>query len=211
MKKILKTLIVTLMLSIMTSTVVLADSVKSAEEIKQMLLGLGIPSTYVGNAIEYLQKKEMSEAQYEVIKAKINEAEEILNGDSDISVIDSERREVLQNLAKEAASSVGLKVVFGKDSTGVTTVVLSDANNNTIVAIDTLHVIEIVQNLDLEEVHEMTKDLIEFANNSEKDKFEPVDGDFNYTGTNAGNTILLGLGLIMLSGVTFVTTRKVFA
>lgn len=211
MKKILKTLMVTLMISIMSSTAVLADSVKSAEEIRQMLLGLGIPSTYVGNAIEYLQKTEISEAQYEVIKAKINEAEKILNGDTDISLIDSERKAVLQNLATEAASSVGLKVVFGKDSTGVTTVVLSDANNNIIVAIDTIQVIEIVQNLDLEEVHEMTKDLIEFANNSEKDEFEPVDGDFNYTGTNAGSEVLIGSGLIILSGVTFVTTRKVFA
>lgn len=211
MKKILKTLMVTLMITIMSTTAVFAYSVKSAEEIRQMLLNLGVPSTYVGNAIEYLQKIEISEEQYDIIKAKINEAEQILNGENDITSLDSDRKEALKNLATEAASVVGLNVVFGKDSTGVTTVVLTDANNNVVVSLNTLQVIEIVQNLDLEEIKEITKDLIEFANNSEKDEFEPVDGDFNYTGTNAGSKVLLGLGLITVSGVTFVTTRKVFA
>ena len=210
MKKILKTIVVTLIISIMSSIVVFADGISSAEEIRIRLLELGVPNTYVGNIIEYLQKTEVSEETYKIIKAKIDEAERVLNGDVDISLIDDERKQILQNLATESAAAMGLRVVFGKDSKGVTTVTIIDANNNHIASLDTMHVIEIIRNLDLEKIHETTKEIIKFAIESKKDEFEPIGGDFNNTGTNIGNKIALGLGLIALSGITFIRAKKVF-
>lgn len=210
MKKILKMMSIILIISLMSTTVVFAEKRQTAQLIQQELLNLGVPNTYVGNIIEYLQKIEISEEQYNRIKNKIDEAKIILNGESDVSKFDEDARSKLKNLASEAASIIGVRVVFGKDSKGVTTVNLLDANNSSILSLDTFNVIYIVENFELNEVNEIIIDMIEFTNNPEKNEFQPIEGEFNNTGINVGYKMALGFGLIMLSGITFVATKKVF-
>lgn len=192
----------------MSTTVVFAEKRPTAQLIQQELLSLGVPNTYVGNIIEYLQKIEISEHQYNRIQNKLDEAKIILNGESDVSKFNEAERNKLKNLASEAASIIGVRVVFGKDSKGVTTVNLLDANNSSILSLDTFNVIYIVENFELKEVNEIIIDMIEFSNNPEKNEFQPIEGEFNNTGTNVGYKMALGLGLIMLSGITFVATKK---
>lgn len=195
----------------MSTTVVFAEKRQTAQLIQQELLSLGVPNTYVANIIEYLQKIEISEEQYNRIEKKLDEAKIILNGESDVSNFDEAERNKLKNLASEAASIIGVRVVFGKDSKGVTTVNLLDANNSSIVSLDTFNVVYIVENFELKEVNEIIIDMIEFANNPEKNEFQPIEGEFNNTGINVGYKMALGLGLIMLSGITFAVTKKAFA
>ena len=208
MKKILKMMSITLIICLMSTTVVFAEKRPTAQLIQQELLSLGVPNTYVGNIIEYLQKIEISEHQYNRIQNKLDEAKIILNGEYDVSKFNEAERNKLKNLASEAASIIGVRVVFGKDSKGVTTVNLLDANNSSIVSLDTFNVIYIVENFELKEVNEIIIDMIEFSNNPEKNEFQPIEGEFNNTGTNVGYKMALGLGLIMLSGITFVATKK---
>ena len=210
MKKILKMMSIILIISLMSTTVVFAEKRQTAQLIQQELLRLGVPNTYVGNIIEYLQKIEISEEQYNRIKDKIDEAKIILNGESDVSKFDEDARSKLKNLASEAASIIGVRVVFGKDSKGVTTVNLLDANNASIVSLDTFNIIYIIENFELNEVNEIIINMIEFANNPEKNEFQPIEGEFNNTGINVGYKMALGFGLIMLSGITFVGTKKAF-
>ena len=210
MKKILKMMSIILIISLMSTTVVFAEKRQTAQLIQQELLRLGVPNTYVGNIIEYLQKIEISEEQYNRIKNKIDEAKIILNGESDVSKFDEDARSKLKNLASEAASIIGVRVVFGKDSKGVTTVNLLDANNASIVSLDTFNIIYIIENFELNEVNEIIINMIEFANNPEKNEFQPIEGEFNNTGINVGYKMALGFGLIMLSGITFVGTKKAF-
>ena len=208
MKKILKMMSITLIICLMSTTVVFAEKRPTAQLIQQELLSLGVPNTYVGNIIEYLQKIEISEHQYNRIQNKLDEAKIILNGESDVSKFNEAERNKLKNLASEAASIIGVRVVFGKDSKGVTTVNLLDANNSSILSLDTFNVVYIVENFELKEVNEIIIDMIEFSNNPEKNEFQPIEGEFNNTGTNVGYKMALGLGLIMLSGITFVATKK---
>lgn len=199
---------ITLIICLMSTTVVFAEKRPTAQLIQQELLSLGVPNTYVGNIIEYLQKIEISEHQYNRIQNKLDEAKIILNGESDVSKFNEAERNKLKNLASEAASIIGVRVVFGKDSKGVTTVNLLDANNSSILSLDTFNVVYIVENFELKEVNEIIIDMIEFSNNPEKNEFQPIEGEFNNTGTNVGYKMALGLGLIMLSGITFVATKK---
>ena len=39
-------------------------------------------------------------------------------------------------------------------------------------------------------------------------KFYPISGELNKTGTNVGNLIITGFGLIALSGAVFVTSKR---
>lgn len=211
MKKVLKVMLAMVLMFNVISIKAFAYDIPSAEEISQLLLEHGVPHTYVGNAIEYLQKIEVTEEQYNRILSKIDEAEAILDGISDITTADDEIKNAVKNLISETAQVVGLQVVFGKDSTGVTTVVLVDTSGNNIAELNTFHVVDIVQNLDLNRITETVTDVVIFANGTTKDEFDPIDGDFNNTGNNYGNSILVGSGLIILSGVTFVVSRKVVA
>lgn len=211
MKKVLKVMLAMVLMLNIISVKAFAYDIPSAEEIRQLLLEHGVPHTYVGNAIEYLQKIEVTEEQYNSILSKIDEAEAILGEISNIATAPDEIKSVIKDLVSEAAEVVGLQVVFGKDSTGVTTVDIIDSSGSSIAELNTFHVIDIVLNLDLNKITETVTDVVEYANGTTKEEFDPIDGDFNNTGNDYGKSILVGSGLIALSGVTFVVSRKAFA
>lgn len=211
MKKVLKVMSMILLVTLMLSTVSFATNLTPAQQLQQRLINLGIPNTYIGNIVEYLQKIKITQDQFNSINAKIDEAVSLTNGATDISTIDEEVKNKIKNLASESASILGLRLTFGKDSKGVTTATLSDANGNNILSLNTFDVIDLVQNIDPNEIKEIVRIITEFSNNPEKNKFDPISGELNKTGTNVGNVMVTGFGLIALSGVVFVTSKKVFA
>lgn len=129
MKKVLKVISMTLLMTFMLSKLSFATNLTPAQ---QRLINLGIPNTYIGNVIEYLQKIKITEDQFNSINAKIDEAVSLTNGVTDISIVDEEVKSKIKNLASESASILGLRLTFGKDSKGITTATLSDANGNNI-------------------------------------------------------------------------------
>lgn len=211
MKKALKLMSMTLLMTLMLSTVSFATNLTPAQQLQQRLINLGIPNTYIGNIVEYLQKIKINEDQFNTINAKIDEAVALTDGATDISTIDEEVKSKIKNLASESASILGLRLTFGKDSKGVTTATLSDANGNNILSINTFDVIDLVQNIDANEIKEVVRIITEFSNNPEKNKFDPISGELNKTGTNVGNVMATGFALIALSGVVFVGSKRVFA
>lgn len=209
MKKVLKIMSMTLLMTFMLSTVSLATNLTLAQQLQQRLITLGIPNTYIGNIVEYLQKIKINEDQFKSINAKIDEAVALSNGSTDISIIDEEVKSKIKNLASESASILGLRLTFGKDSKGVTTATILDANGNNILSLNTFNVIDLVQNIDTNEIKEVVRIITEFSNNPEKNKFDPISGELNKTGTNVGNVMAVGFGLIALSGAIFITSKRV--
>lgn len=132
MKKVLKVISMTLLMTFMLSKLSFATNLTPAQQLQQRLINLGIPNTYIGNVIEYLQKIKITEDQFNSINAKIDEAVSLTNGVTDISIVDEEVKSKIKNLASESASILGLRLTFGKDSKGITTATLSDANGNNI-------------------------------------------------------------------------------
>ena len=199
----------TLLMTFMLSTVSFATNLTLAQQLQQRLITLGIPNTYTGNIVEYLQKIKINEDQFKSINAKIDEAVALSNGATDISIIDEEVKSKIKNLASESASILGLRLTFGKDSKGVTTATILDANGNNILSLNTFNVIDLVQNIDTNEIKEVVIIITEFSNNPEKNKFDPISGELNKTGTNLGNVMAVGFGLIALSGAIFITSKRV--
>ena len=208
MKKVLKVMLITLLMTLMLSSVSFARNLTLAQQLQQRLISLGISNTYIGNLVEYLQKIRINEDQFNSINSKIDEAISLTNGSTDIINIDEEVKSKIKNLASESVSMLGLRLTLGKDSKGVTTATLSDANNNNILSLNTFDVVELVENIDPNEIKEIVRIITEFSNNIEKDKFYPISGELNKTGTNVGNLIIAGFGLIALSGAVFVTSKR---
>lgn len=209
MKKVLKIMCMTLLMTFMLSTVSFATNLTLAQQLQQRLISLGIPNSYRGKIVEYLQKIKINEDQFKSINAKIDEAVALANGATDISIIDEEVKSKIKNLASESASILGLRLTFGKDSKGVTTATILDANGNNILSLNTFNVIDLIQNIDPNEIKEVVRIITEFSNNPEKNKFDPISGELNKTGTNVGNVMAVGFGLIALSGAIFITSKRV--
>ena len=186
-----------------------ATNLTLAQQLQQRLINLGIPNSYRGNIVEYLQKIKINEDQFKSINAKIDEAVALANGATDISIIDEEVKSKIKNLASESASILGLRLTFGKDSKGVTTATILDTNGNNILSLNTFNVIDLVQDIDPNEIKEVVIIITEFSNNPEKNKFDPISGELNKTGTNVGNVMAVGFGLIALSGAIFITSKRV--
>lgn len=210
MRNAFKTLAMTLIMVLSITTIAFADN-QAALKLQEKLRSLGIADTYIGAAVEYFQKVEITDAQLEVIDAKIEEAKVLIGNETDLSKLDDVTKVAIQGLVQEAASTLGLKVTFGKDSTGVTTATITDLNNNPIVVVNTLDLFEIVTNVSFVEIIDIIEVAVELSNSVEDDKFIPVSGSLNKTATNYGNVMAAGVGLVALAGILFIGSKKVLA
>lgn len=210
MKKAFKTLAMTLVMALTVTTMAFADSA-AATKLQEKLKALGVPNTYIGATVEYLQKVEITDAQLATIDAKIEKAKALIGNETDLSKLDASTKASIQGLAQEAASTLGLKVSFGKDSKGVTTLTVTDASGKTVLALNTLDVVNVVTNIKVTDIVDVVKIAAEFSNSADKNKFNPVSGTLNKTATNAGNVMAAGLGLVALAGALFVGSKRVLA
>lgn len=208
MKKILKTLVVSLAMVLTMTVSVFANP---ANDLKNELLSLGIPSSYVGNIIEYLQKTTISEADYNKAMGYVNEAKAIIGNTKDLGKLSQKDKNTLQSLASKAGNALGLKVNFGKNAQGKTTVVVTDSNGATILKMSTTDVLELVTNFDISVVVEILESVVEFSNNPDKGEFTPVGGELTGTATTYPALMLLGALMVVGAGFVALKAKKQFA
>lgn len=208
MKKILKTLVVSLAMVLTMTVSVFANP---ANDLKNELLSLGIPSSYVGNIIEYLQKTTISEADYNKAMGYVNEAKAIIGNTKDLGKLSQKDKNILQSLASKAGNALGLKVNFGKNAQGQTTVVVTDSNGATILKMSTADVLELVTNFDISVVVEILESVVEFSNNPDKGEFTPVGGELTGTATTYPTLMLLGALMVVCAGFVALKAKKQFA
>lgn len=208
MKKILKTLVVSLAMVLTMTVSVFANP---ANDLKNELLSLGIPSSYVGNIIEYLQKTTISEADYNKAMGYVNEAKAIIGNTKDLRKLSQKDKNILQSLASKAGNALGLKVNFGKNAQGQTTVVVTDINGATILKMSTADVLELVTNFDISVVVEILESVVEFSNNPDKGEFTPVGGELTGTATTYPALMLLGALMVVGAGFVALKAKKQFA
>lgn len=207
MKNAFKTISMTLLMVLTITTMAFADN-QAAVKLQEKLRALGIADTYIGAAVEYLQKIEITDEQLETIDAKIEEAKGLIGNEKDLSKLDDSTKLAIQGVVQEAASTLGLKVSFGKNEMGVTTATITDLNNKPIMGVNTLDLFETVTNISFAEIIDVIQIAVEFSNSAENDKFKPISGTLNKTATNYGNIMAIGLGLVVLSGTLFIGSKK---
>lgn len=208
MKKMLKTLVVSLAMVLTMTVSVFANP---ANDLKNELLSLGVPSSYVGNIIEYLQKTTISEADYNKATGYVNEAKAIIGNTKDLGKLSQNDKNTLQSLASKAGNALGLKVNFGKNAQGKTTVVVTDNNGATILKMSTTDVLELVTNFDISVIVEILESVVEFSNNPDKGEFTPVGGELTGTATTYPALMLLGALMVVGAGFVALKAKKQFA
>ena len=210
MKKAFKTLAMTLVMALTVTTMAFADSA-AATKLQEKLRALGVADTYIGATVEYLQKVQITDAQLQAVNAKIDAAKALIGNETNLSKLDSATKDSIKGLAQEAASTLGLKVSFGKNDKGTTTATITDANGKTILSLSSSDLSSVVKNFNVSDLVDVVKTAAEFSNSADKNKFTPVSGSLNKTATNTGNVMAAGLGLVALAGALFVGSKKVFA
>ena len=210
MKKAFKTLAMTLVMALTVTTMAFADSA-AATKLQEKLRALGVADTYIGATVEYLQKVQITDAQLQEVNAKIDAAKALIGNETNLSKLDSATKDSIKGLAQEAASTLGLKVSFGKNDKGTTTATITDANGKTILSLSSSDLSSVVKNFNVSDLVDVVKTAAEFSNSADKNKFTPVSGSLNKTATNTGNVMAAGLGLVALAGALFVGSKKVFA
>ena len=138
MGKILKSLVISMIIVCSMTVSIFATS---AEDIRQELLAVGVPSSYIGSLIEYLQKNTISDTDHEKIVAYIDEARAILGNVEHVGELSDSEQLTIKNLAVKAGNTIGLEVSFGKED-GITTLIVKDANDATVLKMATLDAIE---------------------------------------------------------------------
>ena len=208
MKKLLKTLLISMVMVFAMAITTFANPVT---DLRDELLAIGVPSAYVGNVIEHLQKTSISDSQYKSIKKDIAKAKDIIGDTKDLTKLSSKDKNSLQHLATKAGKSLGLNVKFSKNASGKTVVVATDKNGATILKMSTADVQGLVINFNLEILINIFESIVEFANNPDKGNFTPIGGELTQTATGYGKTMALGLAMIAGALGVVTVSKKQFA
>ena len=203
MKKILKSLVISMIIVCSMTASIFAIS---PEDVRKQLLSVGVPSSYVGAVVEYLQKTTISQADYNKVVSYIDEAKSIIGDINHISELSDSDKIIIKNLATKAGNTLGLEVTFSKED-GITTLIITDNNGNNIVKMDTLDVIESVTNFNPSIYVELVETMVEFSNNSEKGEFQPVGGELTQTATPYANKMIVGI-IMIIAGVALIYKKQ---
>lgn len=208
MKKVIKTMTMTMLVAF---TLVTSAFATSASDIRNQLISIGVPSNYVANVVEYLQKTSITDNQYKKVMDNIDKAKSIIGNVKDIRTLSHEDKTKLQQLAINSGKVLGLNVAFSKNNQGITVLLVTDSKGGTLVELSTKEVIDLVTNFNSEKVIKIFENMVEFSNSSEKGKYDPVQGELNKTATPYGNIMVLGAVLMACACGVFVFSRRKFA
>ncbi len=208
MKKMFRSMILSIVLVLTLATSAFANPVN---DIRNELLSIGVPTNYVANIVEYLQKTTITDAQYEKAMTYINQAKAIIGNVSNLGQLSASQKNELQSLAVSAGKVLGLNVQFSKNSKGVTVVSVTDSKGGTLLQLSTTQVMDLVTNFEMEVIVDVLESIVEFSNNPEKGEYSPTGGELNQTATGYGNMMLLGAALVALAGGVFTYSKRQFA
>lgn len=173
MNKKVKIVLSTALLTLTMSTTALAYK-SPVDDLKQALIEMGIPNSYIGNVVDYLQKIKVTDNQMNQIMGKLEEAKELIGDTKSLDLLDSSVKSQLQNLAVQAGNVVGLNVKFGKDSNGATSMVVTTPSGGSLIQLTTVEIIDLVTDFDMDIIVEAIEEAVEFSN--DPNKFD-LDGD----------------------------------
>ena len=208
MKKMFRSMILSMVLVLTLATSAFANPVN---DIRNELLSIGVPTNYVANIVEYLQKTTITDAQYEKAMTYVNQAKAIIGNVSNLGQLSASQKNELQSLAVSAGKVLGLNVQFSKNSKGVTVVSVTDSKGGTLLQLSTTQVMDLVTNFEMEAIIDVLESIVEFSNNPEKGEYSPTGGELNQTATGYGNMMLLGAALVALAGGVFTYSKRQFA
>ena len=97
MKRLLKTLVVSLAMVLTMTASIFANP---ADDLKNQLLALGVPSSYVGSLVESIQKNKISKANINNAKSYVNQAKAIIGNTKDLSKLSQGEKNKLQGFFK---------------------------------------------------------------------------------------------------------------
>ena len=208
MKKMFRSMILSMVLVLTLATSAFANPVN---DIRNELLSIGVPTNYVANIVEYLQKTTITDAQYEKAMTYVNQAKAIIGNVSNLGQLSASQKNELQSLAVSAGKVLGLNVQFSKNSQGVTVVSVTDSKGGTLLQLSTTQAMDLVTNFEMEVIIDVLESIVEFSNNPEKGEYSPTGGELNQTATGYGNMMLLGAALVALAGGVFTYSKRQFA
>lgn len=208
MKKMFRSMILSMALVLTLATSAFANPVN---DIRNELLSIGVPTNYVANIVEYLQKTTITDAQYEKAMTYVNQAKAIIGNVSNLGQLSASQKNELQSLAVSAGKVLGLNVQFSKNSQGVTVVSVTDSKGATLLQLSTTQAMDLVTNFEMEVIIDVLESIVEFSNNPEKGEYSPTGGELNQTATGYGNMMLLGAALVALAGGVFTYSKRQFA
>ena len=208
MKKIFKSMVISMLL---VFTLVTSAFASPINDIRNELISMGVPTNYVANIVEYLQKTNITDAQYNKVMKYMEEAKDIIGNVKDLRSLSSADKSKLQNLAVKAGNVLGVNVQFGKNSQGITTLVVTDSNGGVLLQLTTKEVNALVNNFDATVIVEVFESMVEFSNDPDKGKYDPVSGELNQTAAGYANIMAMGAGLVAGAGGVFVYSRRQFA
>jgi hypothetical protein len=173
-----------------------------ANQLRIYLEKIGVPGTQTGNVIEYLQKVDITDAQYQSIMLKIDETAALVSGVQDITKLSAETEAKIQKNITDAFSILGLSSTFSAGADGNVTINIKDSNGITILTMDSKGADNFLTDFDITVLKEVVTASHEL---SKSEVFQPVSGsEMTKTATNYGNYILFGAGLILASGLWIV-------
>lgn len=212
MKKVLKTLMISLVLVLSMTAAAFANPSKSiGDELVSELKAIGVPNSYIGNIVEYLQKTSISQSDYNKAMGYINEAKAIIGETKNLDKLSQSDKNSLQSLASKAGNTLGLKVTFGKNSKGETTVSVTDQKGGIILKLATTEVVGLVENFDMSVIVDVLELAVELSNDPNKGQFKPVGGGLTSTATIYPKVMLLGASMIIGAGFIAFKSKKQFA
>lgn len=191
---------------------VIADA--SAAELRDKLVSLGVPSDSANQLVTYLQSIDLTDAQKAELEGLVKQAYALIDGRTDLTKLSSTEKTSLVDLAKQAASKVGLVLKYDIVN-GVDTITLVSTNGQQILTLSALDIADVLQNFDgdmikvVEAIIETTVETVLGTNPTGNGSVTPIpDSNLNDTGFELPAVMMAGAGLVVLAAGLMVVSHR---
>lgn len=191
---------------------VIADA--SAAELRDKLVSLGVPSDSANQLVTYLQSIDLTDAQKAELEGLVKQAYALIDGRTDLTKLSDTEKTSLVDLAKQAASKVGLVLKYDIVN-GVDTITLVSVNGQQILTLSAPDIADVLQNFDgdmikaVETIIETTVETVLGTNTPGNGSVNPMpDSNLNNTGFELPTVMMAGAGLMVLAAGLMIVSHR---
>ncbi len=191
---------------------VIADA--SAAELRDKLVSLGVPSDSANQLVTYLQSIDLTDAQKAELEGLVKQAYALIDGRTDLTKLSDTEKTSLVDLAKQAASKVGLVLKYDIVN-GVDTITLVSVNGQQILTLSAPDIADVLQNFDgdmikvVETIIETTVETVLGTNTPGHGSVTPMpDSNLNNTGFELPTVMMAGAGLMVLAAGLMIVSHR---
>ena len=191
---------------------VIADA--SAAELRDKLVSLGVPSDSANQLVTYLQSIDLTDAQKAELEGLVKQAYALIDGRTDLTKLSDAEKTSLVDLAKQAASKVGLVLKYDIVN-GVDTITLVSVNGQQILTLSAPDIAGVLQNFDgdmikvVETIIETTVETVLGTNTPGNGSVNPMpDSNLNNTGFELPTVMMAGAGLMVLAAGLMIVSHR---